>query len=174
MTFNIHFHTCHLSKRVRKGINPFTKEPVLFPIDRGLNASERKAVRSLLAEVNAIGPNPDGYYKVTFADGGIANACIGSLDGKHPSIAFYVEVEVMTDELVAVLYKLAQSGNMAIIPDMQDAVPLLTSPAMDQLMRDRWPDALVIDSPAQLEKLLRKGYEEWVRYRDQVLESESP
>ena len=170
MSFDLHLHTCRLGKRVRKSINPFTNEPILVPIDRGLNASQRKAVRKLITEVKAIGPDPDGYYKLTFSDGGMANVCIGSLDAEPPWIAFHVEIQVMTDELIAFVYRLAQSGNMSILPIMQDAVPLLTSPATDQLVRDRWPDALVIDSPARLEQLLRKGYKQWTRYRDQVLE----
>jgi hypothetical protein len=53
---------------------------------------------------------------------------------------------------------------------MKDSVTVLTSPATDQLVRDRWPDALVLDSPVQLEKVLRKGYKKWTRYRDQVVE----
>jgi hypothetical protein len=169
VSFDIHLHTCRLGKRVRKTVNPFTNEPILVPIDRGLSASERKAVSNLLAQVNAIGPDPDGYYNLTFSDGGMADACIGSLEGKPPCIAFGIEVQVMTDELVSFLYKLAQSGNMSIMPIMQDAVPLLTSLATDQLVQERWPDALVIDSPAQLERLLRKGYKQWTRYRDQVV-----
>jgi hypothetical protein len=170
MSFDIHFHTCRLGKRVRKMVNPFTNEPILVPIDRGLSASERKSVRNLLTEVNAIGPDPDGYYRLTFADGGWAYACIGSLEGKPPSIAFGLEVIVMTDELLVFLYKLAQSGNMSITPIMEASVTVLTSPATDQLVRERWPDALVLDSPVQLEKVLRKGYKQWARYRDQVVE----
>lgn len=170
MSFDIYFHTCRLGKRVRKMVNPFTKELMFAPIDRGLCASERKAVSKLLAEVNAIGPDPDGYYNLTFSDGGTASVGIDSLEEKHPCIAFVVEIQMMTDELVAFLYKLAQCGNMSIMPIMQDTVTVLTSSPKDQLVRERWPDAVVLDSSAQLKKLLRKGYKTWTRYRDQVAE----
>ncbi len=51
MTFNIHVHTCHLSKRVRKGINPFTKEPTLFKAKPARKIVRARPVKAAKAAV---------------------------------------------------------------------------------------------------------------------------
>jgi hypothetical protein len=170
MPFDIHLHTCNLGTQTRKVKNPFTGEAIEVPIDPGLNQSERKAVIGLLAEVKAAGPDPDYYYRLTFSDGGLADIVTGTLDGNNPSVSFGIEIYVMTPQVVDFLFRLARAASMCVLPIMNNTVPILTSIAQDDKVCKRWPDAVVVNSADELAAFVARGYEEWTRYRDQIVE----
>jgi len=56
-------HTCRLGDRVRKATNPFTGDPVEFPIDDGLSVAERNGMRAVFASYGVHEPEADseGY-----------------------------------------------------------------------------------------------------------------
>ena len=160
MSYSLHLHTCNLGTAVKKGKNPFTGDVVEFPNDDGLNRSEREAVQLLLQEVQASEPDPDGYMKVMFSDNGVANIGDGNLDDRSPCIAFAMEINMVTPQLVSFIYNLTRAGNMSIGSSIDPSVVALTSPTQDKKLLKRWPAAQVIESPLQLKKWLEENIKE--------------
>jgi hypothetical protein len=157
--FELHLHTCNLGTKTRKGVNPFTGEPLVIHIDLGLTAAEREAVQTLLVEVGASDPDPDYYRRVVLPKGSIVNAAIGPSvnDLKLPCIAFAVEYYSLTTEVASFIHALASKGNMSIGSASDPAVVALTLPEQKKRVVQRWPKASVVASPRQLEAWLRQN-----------------
>lgn len=145
MTKHIAFHTCNLGNAVRKGTNPFTGELVEFPIDDGLSDSERMAVQRLLSKFHAIGPDPDGYYRIIFSDETSINVGAGALDGTSPCIGIALEIEgPANSDVVRFARRLALEGNMAVGSAIDPDIVALVARSEDPRIRERWPEAPIL------------------------------
>lgn len=145
MSKHIAFHTCNLGDAVRKGTNPFTGEPVEFPIDDGLSDSERMAVKQLLSEFHAIGPDPDGYYQIVFSNDTSINVGAGALDGATPCIGIAMEIEgPASQDVVRFARRLALEGNMAVSSAIDPDIVALVARSDDPRICERWPDAPIL------------------------------
>ena len=155
MDFSLHLHTCNVETSVRKVTNPFTGTPVEVPIDEGLTAAERDAVRAFLAEVGAGEPDADTYCKIDLPDGSIVSVAIGTLDQEHACVAFAVECSTLTANTVSFVFELARRGNMSIGSTVAPEIVALPSVAANDCMTRRWPMAQSAETPAQLRAWLR-------------------
>lgn len=63
-------HTCNLGDTARTGTNPFTGEPVEFPMDDGLTHEEMDAPQDVFEENGIDGPEPDGEGYAVFGPEG--------------------------------------------------------------------------------------------------------
>jgi hypothetical protein len=154
----LHLHTCNLGTKVRKGANPFTGEPLEFPIDDGLTAAEREAVRRLLAEVRAGDPDPESYCRVVLPEGSVVNVGIGSLNNPDlPCIAFALECSSVNLEVASFIHALASKGNMSIGSAVDPKVVALPLREQRERVVRRWPNALVVTLPGQLEAWLHQN-----------------
>src|SRR4051812_3770295 len=112
MALMLGLHSCNLSTRFRPGTNPFTGQAVRFPLDDGLTAGQRAAVRQILDDAGANEPDPDTYRGVRCADGGAFNIAVGTInDADARCVAFALEIDPLTADVAAVLFKLARSAN---------------------------------------------------------------
>ena len=125
---------------------PFTGETTKFPLDDGLTDSERKTVRKLLIEMDASEPDPDGYCKIHFKDGGIVSFVLGTLNLEAPCVAFAVEIEAPSNDATSAIYNLAESANLAIVNSSTSKAALTSGPRND-LVAQRWPNATVVTCP---------------------------
>jgi len=158
VAFTLHLHTCNLGKRVRKCRNPFTNEPIAFPIDRGLTVAERQAVLALLEEARAAEPDPDTYRRVELSDGSIVSVAVGTLADAAPRVvAFGVECSALTAEVALFLYSLASRGNLSVGSSIDPQVVALPLPEQRELVSGRWPKARVTGSPSQLKDWLERN-----------------
>jgi len=75
----------------------------------------------------------------------------------------------LTSELASLLYDLADTGNLVMLPAMEESRPLVTSDETAARVASRWPDALVVSSPEELEAFLGQGLAGWEACRDRVM-----
>lgn len=152
-------HTCRLGERVvRRGTNPFTGEPVVAHLDKGLDPCEWKILVALLKERGAQRPDPDDeYHRVTFPEDAKVLIKVGDLEGNGRLISGEVEVYCyrLTEDILRFFHVLADAANMAFMDDMGESVAL-TRPPEDPKIQGRWPGATVIQSPADLKGWLKQ------------------
>jgi hypothetical protein len=147
MTTFLALHSCNLGDAVRRGTNPFTGEPVEFHIDEGLSESEREAVKRLLSEFHAKGPDADGYYQVTFNDETSVNVGAGPLDGSIRTVGMAFEIEgPVTADVLRFAHRLAVAGNMSVGSAIDPDIVALVAVPQNPRVRERWPQAVVLES----------------------------
>ena len=158
MTNSIALHTCNLGGSVRTGTNPFTGEPVEFPIDDGLNHSELSAVRAILGEYSAAGPDPDGCYKIVFTKNSYVNVCAGDLDASIPCVSIKLEIEgPATHDILRFAHRLALDGNMSVGSIVDPDVVALVAEPRDPKVRRRWPTSPVLASNDEFIKWVQEN-----------------
>ncbi len=172
MSFDIFFHTCNLGSRKKRSKNPFTGKSITTFDDPGLTDEERGAVAELVRTLNAEGPDDFGFYTLLFADGGGAELYAKGLANGAKCDGCSVQTHGLTSDLVSFLFQLSRRGNMILTPAATGVGSLATSEEQRQRTTNRFPDAKVVRSAAALEKELRRGFEAWQRYRDQVIGEE--
>jgi hypothetical protein len=153
--FVLHLHTCNLGTEERESANPFTGERIGIPIDSGLTSTERLAVKSLLTTSGATAPDPDTYCRVALPDGSIINLAVGNLFTDNPCIAFALEYDTLTPDVVSFIHALASRGNMAIGSSTDPTVVALPLSEQRNRVLSRWPQVHVVESPLDLEDWIR-------------------
>lgn len=146
-------HTCRLGDRVRKGTNPFTGEPVEFPIDDGLSIADRNGIRKVFDRYGVEGPEADlkGYALYLHASGTVRFRA-GDLGRKEPalsSIPVEIVAQKLTEDVLGLVLEVARQGNQAFMSARGDRV-LLTKEPSDPKIKRRWPDARVVETTAAL------------------------
>jgi hypothetical protein len=138
-------------------------------VDDGLTAGELSAVKDLLSQFNATGPDDFGCYVIHTRDGGSAELFAEELTGTDPCEGSIAAVRAITPELLQFLYDLGRVGNMVIIPIMEETVFAVSSEQQRQRVQSRWPEAVVVETPEELGELIKGGFQAWKAYRDQVV-----
>ena len=168
MSFDIHYRTCNLGTRTVERENPFTGDMQTVPVDHGMSTTGRAAVRKLLASAGASKPDKYGRYTVKFSDGGTAEVFADELEGPEQCDGLMVSLRGMTEQTVGFLWELCREGNMAAIPVMEEDILVVVSEKQRQRVQGRWPDAVAVGSPKELDRLLKGGLAAWQAYRKQV------
>jgi hypothetical protein len=168
MSFDLFLHTCNLGTKLVK--NPFNGDLMPAIDDSGLSIDERVGVAKLFKGLNAEGPDQFGYYSLSFPDGGEADLSAEELASDGKMVDCLVQTRSLTRDLVAFLLQMSQIGNMVILAVAEGVNPLVTSEEQRRQVADRFPDAKVVRSVAALEEELRRGFQSWNQYRDQILE----
>ena len=155
--YGFFLHTCHLSDRVRKGINPSTGEPVEFPIDDGLTDVERNAVRRVFAKFGVEGPEPEfeGYALYIPGNGSVRFRGGEFEDDEMPIKGLDVEISVkkLSDDILRLVFEVARQGNLAFMSSIGDQVGL-PSKSSGARSKKRWPEATIIESTDSLRSWL--------------------
>lgn len=165
MSFDIFFQPCRPGTVRKEGVNPFTNEPQTVTAMLPLTSSDLEAVRRVLHGVASEVPDEGGYYGVRLKDGGtagvhadeLASGCMVSLHGR------------LTPDLLVFLFDLLGAAEWVMLPAMEDN-PAITTVAGRGAAFDTFPE-MVCSSPEELGAILSSGHADWLRYRDQVIES---
>jgi hypothetical protein len=145
-------HTCNLGDAARTGRNPFTGEPVEFPIDDGLTDDEIDAIQDVFDENGIDGPEPDGQgYAVYGADGDCLRFRCNDLDAGEPisGIAAEAVVKELSDQILTVILDVARAGHLALTSSVGDCVRIPDRTPDAKLLK-RWPDAQSLSSISEL------------------------
>jgi hypothetical protein len=164
MSFDILFKTCRRTGKpvVRK--NPFTgKDQTVVP-DEPLSPAELKAVKQVLKRAAGRGPDVIGCHVVRLPDGSqaevfateLANGCVVVLRG-------------FTARLLRFLFDLLKAGDWVMIPVMEEAVAITTSPGSMKGVPTDFPRVVVCNSAEELGTLLSGGVRAWEQNRDHVV-----
>jgi hypothetical protein len=164
MSFDIFFQPCRFCGGTVDMENPFTGQVQSVPFNEPLNATELQAVRWVLDQANGHGPDEDGFYSVECADGGmadvfgnnLANGCMAALRG-------------VTPDLCQFLCDLLKAGNWVMLPAMEGAMAITTSPSCLKDISADFPRVVVCNSPKEISVLLIDGFRGWEKYRDQFV-----
>ena len=166
MSFDIFYHTCNPSTGRADRRNPFTGTIESMPVDAGQSAAERAAVLDLLRSAGASGPDKSGYFGLDLPDGGSAEVHGPGPEVLGPGSGWVVAVRSLTPGVAEILWGIGRAGNLAILPAMADSLVIVATEAQHERVRDRWPEAVVAGSAAELGRLLRGGFASWEAYRD--------
>jgi hypothetical protein len=164
MSFDIVFQPCRFSDELIEKVNPFTGEIQSVACDTPLNADELEAVQKVLREVTARGPDEHGCHVIEFSDGGGAEVFASDLESDC-----MVSLRGLTPGLSKFLYDLLKAGNWVMIPAMEDAVAITTSPSSLRRIPDDFLRIVVCNSVEELSQLLSGGVRAWEKYRDHVI-----
>ena len=167
MSFDILFHTARFTGKTVVKKNPFTGEDASGRSEEPLTATEVKAVRKVLAAVNAQGPDEHGCYVVELEDGGAAEVFADQLKS-----GCMVCLRGITPDLCQFLFDFLKAGQWVMLPIMEDAVALTASPGSVKGVPDDFPRLVTCDSAQELAALFTKGVQDWQKYRDQVVRGE--
>jgi hypothetical protein len=167
MSFDIFFQPCRFTGSPVVKKNPFTGDPRSVLPNEPLSATELKAVQHVLKRANAHGPDEHGCYVVQLDDGGGAEVF-----GSELATGCMVALGGMTVDLLQFLFDLLKAGNWVMLPAMEDAVAIMTSPGCLKGTPDDFPRVVVCKSAAELGVLLSNGVQAWEKYRDQVVGGE--
>jgi hypothetical protein len=163
MSFDIFFHTGRFSGEPVVKKNTFTGKPQTVIPEEPLTAAEVRAVRQVLRRVGAQGPDEYGCYVVGLEDGGGAEVFADKLKS-----GCMVSLRGITPDLTRFLFDFLKAGNWVMLPAMEDAVAITTSPGSVKGVPDDFPRIVACDSADEVGVLLTKGVKAWQGYRDQV------
>jgi len=133
---------------------------------------DRNAVMAVLNRYDFSGPNEYGRYDVRFPDGvDVEFWAWGPGEEDDTNCSF--SIRGISRNLISFVWQVAKAGDMSILAPMDPFVPILTSSNQKEhlpadLTRE-CPEAIVCESPGDLERLLLYGYSDWQKYRDQVI-----
>jgi hypothetical protein len=178
MSFGLVLSTCHLGsvQREKEKIkNPFTKEDMDIDVfeDKGLTASEKKAVKELIDQAKSEEGEAGPYegLDLRFPDGGVVEVWAGGLETEDKFDGFSFTVWAATPHVAKLLFKLSQVGNLVIgssedlggkfdqpgFPPGKSIDPWVTSANQQKLVAARWPNAKVIASEQQMQRELEQA-----------------
>lgn len=167
---DIYYLTSNPGTRTEPRVNPFMRQVQTVPVD-DLTDVEWAAVLRLLHAHDASGPNKFGNYVLNSPDGGTAGIEIDA-DYLHDTgrcDCLLVSLQTLTAGLLGFLWALSQNVGLTAVPMLADAVTLVVSEEQRQRIIGRWPDAVVVGSPQELELILSAGVAAWQAYRDQAV-----
>lgn len=164
MSFDIFFQTVRYNGGQVVTKNRFTGQTISEPASDPLTAAELKAVRNVLKQVDAKGPDEFGCYVVQFPDGGAAEVFANELE-----TGGMVALRGMTPDLTRFLFDLLRAGNWVMLPAMEDSVAMTTSPNNITGAPDDFPKIVTVSTADEVDVLLSKGVKAWQKYRDRVM-----
>lgn len=152
--------TCRLGSQFTCGVNPFTGEEVKFYIDEGLSQAEREAAKVLLRDRGAKLEGAGEFYHLKFHDGVKVSIGLGTLvNDSTPVIGAEINIvgRRLTNEVLRFMHDLADVANMAFQPAVAgDGPEAITQESMDPKIRQRWPGAVVVRAPDELNDWFEK------------------
>lgn len=110
----------------------------------------------ILASHGFDGPEPDGEgYALYLADDQSVRIRGGELNGEYPITGFAVEIISLevTDDILRIMLELARNGNLAFTSVVGDKA-LLVDRLDDEKSQQRWPDAKIVQTTADLRRWL--------------------
>jgi hypothetical protein len=163
VSFDIFFKTVRYTGNpvVRK--NPFTGEDQTINSSEPLTAAEEGAVLEVLETVK--GKSQDqGTWVIEFGDGGGAVVLADQLKS-----GCMVCLHGITPEVSQFLFDFLKAGNWVMLPAMQDAVAITSSPGSVKGVPNDFPRLVTCNSANEIAVLLREGIGGWQEYRDQIV-----
>jgi hypothetical protein len=137
----------------------------IYHLDRiPLSQSCRDALRTVLADVRATGPDEDGWYSATMPDGGSVEICLHRLNEDSDLDACTVVLRRLSSEAAQFLYRLMSEGELILLPPA-----IATSAKEAETVTAPWPNVRVIQSASELHEILIRGpHEWWSTQRDEI------
>jgi hypothetical protein len=155
--FSLSLHTANHGTARRTGVNPFTGAVVEFPIDHGLTAAERAAVRSVLSSYGASDADADGFRYIVLPDETKIGVDAGHVDREGVCPGVVVECNSTSADAAAFVFELASKGNMTVGSSVDPAVVAAVSSEQSERVKSRWPDVPVLRSPEDLLIWVKQG-----------------
>ena len=164
MSLDIFFQSARFTGKSAIKKNPFTGEAMTVNPAEPLTAAEVKALRTVLKQVHAKGPDDDGCYAIDLKDGGTAEVYADKLKS-----GCMISLGGITPDLSQFLLDFLKAGNWVMLPAMEDAVAIAASPECVKGVPDDFPRLVICNSAKEVAVLLTKGVKAWQKYRNQVV-----
>lgn len=171
--YTIGLHTLNLGDGVRKAQNPFTSEPMEFPIDDGMSESELASVLDVLKDAGASQPDEDGYRHVALSNG--TRVGFGGLPKESRGSIQSLEVELLTKKDFSIteasfVLQIATAGNLFISSPVDPDVVATVRPVDDPRFSKRYRHHSVVADPRELIGWIHKN----ISFREVVDELPEP
>jgi hypothetical protein len=121
-----------------------------------LSHSCRTALKSVLANARAKGPDDDGWFIAELPDGGSVQICLRRLDDDPDLDAGTVVLRRLTPEAAQLVHRLMSVGHLILLP-----LAITSSTTEAQTVTVPWPHVRVVESPLELYDILTRGPYEW-------------
>lgn len=121
-----------------------------------LDAEARRALRTVLVDVGADGPDDDGWFAVHLADGGSLRVCFRGLGEDSDLDGGTVLISRLSYEAAHVVHRLLSAGRMLLLP-----MGIATSEAEVRAVAAPWPPVRIVESAAELHSILICGARGW-------------
>jgi hypothetical protein len=166
VSFDIFYQPCRFGAEPVEQKNPFTGEvQTVLPV-QPLSSHDLKAVRDVLENANAVGPDEHSRYLVRFGDGGAAEVYAGD----EPETGCMTALRRgLTPDLLRFLFDLLRAADWIMLPAMEGNPAITALPGRAEGFADSFPE-VVCNSAEELGSVLTGGFDGWKRYRDQIVE----
>jgi hypothetical protein len=163
MSFDIFFQPARYTGVPVVKKNPWTGEDVTVVPSEAISAAEERAVREVLKKGNTKWED-QGCCVIEFDDGGTAEIL-----AKDLTSGCMVALRGITPDVSQFLFDLLKAGNWVMLPAMQDAVAITSSPGSVKGVPNDFPRLVTCNSANEIAVLLREGIGGWQEYRDQIV-----
>ena len=164
MSFDIFFVRSKMRNETVEWENPFTGEVKSIRPQEPLTESELRAVRAVLQEAGAQEPDEHGHSVISFGDGGAAEVYT---DGLEKGCCVTPRLGLSPDCL-RFLIDLLYAAEWVMFPAMEGNPAIVSSPGIANEFADSFTE-VVCASPEELGATLSGGFDDWKRYRDQIV-----
>lgn len=133
---------------------------------------DKRPVRDVLRSATYRGPDAFGFYIVAFPDGVDVEFSAKGLESAESFTGCAFHIRGFGDGLMEFMFKIAQTGDMVIIPAMEGNPLILVSDQQKKHVPGDLQNTfslIVVDSAGELGAVLCRGFDGWIAYRDQVL-----
>jgi hypothetical protein len=129
----------------------------------------RTRIQDVLATVSSKQLS-DGFYSIDLPGGSHVEFSARGLSGSHPLKSCVFLMRGMSDAIVRLLFEMASAAGSVLIPTMEkNPCILVNADQRLELPSDFKLPLVECSSVEELMRLLTGGYENWTRYRDQVV-----
>lgn len=158
LEFTFLLATCNLSTRTYTTQNPFTGEILHFPIDDGFNEDEVLGLRHIIQTAGFVqNHDPDSDRELSRALAPTETLrLLGEIEEGRKDLQ--VEITVIDSipfDCLDLILTLARAGNCALMSGTGTDVGLLSKPT-NELVAQRWPEAIIISTRDELREWLEK------------------
>ena len=152
MSFDIELVTCNEPERTETVVDPFSGG-ALTKLGGCVTNDQRQAIEQLLDSVRAVSVGEGDTFAIDLVDGGSVEIWLSGFhdDDISGGMAMFHQ---MSSELSSLVYSLATSGKLAMIPRVNGGDVIVTSRELAQDVAIRWPNSLVAESPEELHDML--------------------
>lgn len=127
--------------RFVEGVNPFTGKPVRVPQPPRIDDVLQTRIHEVLSNHSRI---TDAGFVLSASDGG--RALIVRDEQSESGCKYRVEVAVLSLEVAQTLLDMAKAGDLSITAASDELVPLVTSEAIAERVRDTFGEARVVST----------------------------
>jgi hypothetical protein len=124
----------------------------------------RTALKAVLAQAGATGPDEDGWFSVSLADGGSMGLCLRRLDEDHRLDGATVHLRRLSVDVSGLLFALLSKAELLLLP-----MVIAASHQEAEAISAPWPRVRIVETAGDLYDIIQRGAFDWWFNRRDIL-----